>query len=258
MARDERGAGAAGTAGLAGRTAWVIGGGSGLGAASALALGAAGAEVVVSGRRADALGRTGARIEAAGGRARALPLDVVAAGAVEGAMAEIGTADILVYSSGTNVPRRSFKDIAVPDWRAVLDVNLDGAFRAVHAVLPGMRARGGGVIVIISSWVGWRLEAVAGAAYSASKRALLALTEVVNLEEGGNGVRATCLCPAEVDTEVLNTRPVPPSEEIRGKMLRAEDIGRLVGFIAAAPPHMCLNEIVVSPTTNRFYRAGDA
>ncbi len=244
---------------LAGRTAWVIGGGSGLGAAAALALAAEGAHVVVSGRRAEALNATAARIAAqGGGSATCRPLDVTAPGAVVAAAAAIGPVDILVYSSGTNVRRRALRDIDPEGWHSVVDVNLNGAFAAAHAVLPAMRARGDGVIMMISSWAGWRLEPVAGAAYSATKRALLAFTEAINVEEGPHGVRASCICPAEVDTEVLDTRPVPPSAEARAQMLQAADIGALVGFIATAPARMCVNEVVVSPTANSFYRPRSA
>src|SRR5690606_2701252 len=132
---------------------------------------------------------------------------------------------ILIYSSGTNVAQRSLGTISREGWNTVVNVNLNGAFNAVHSVLPCMRARGGGLVVIISSWAGWRLEPVAGAAYSTTKRGLLALSEVINIEEGPNGIRSTCLCPAEVDTEVLNTRPVPPTAEARARMLQPADIG---------------------------------
>jgi NADP-dependent 3-hydroxy acid dehydrogenase YdfG len=240
---------------LAGKTAWVIGGGSGLGAAAAVALAREGAHVVVSGRRTEALCATVSRIEADGGTGVVHPLDVACPNDVASSVEAIGAVDILVYSSGTNVPRRTLDDIAPTDWTKVVDVNLNGAFHAIKAVLPGMREKRDGVIMVISSWAGWRLEPVAGAAYSTTKHALLALTEVINIEEGPAGIRATCLCPAEVDTEVLNTRPVPPTAEARGRMLKADDLGSVISFIATAPRHMCVNQIVLSPVDNRFYHS---
>lgn len=239
---------------LEGKTAWVIGGGSGLGAAAAIELAAKGASIALSGRRPLALESTREVIEAVNGSATCYPLDVEDPDAIERGYAEIGTVDILIYTSGTNVTRRSFAEISKAGWANVINVNLNGAFNAVHTVLPGMRLKRDGLIVIISSWAGWRLEAVAGAAYSTTKRGLLALTEVINVEEGRNGIRASCVCPAEVDTAVLDTRPVPPTAEARLQMLQASDIGSVIGFIAAAPARMCLNEIVVSPTVNNFYR----
>ena len=92
---------------LQGKTAWITGGGTGIGAAAATALAAAGAEVVVSGRRQAPLDAIVAEIEAAGGKARALALDTSDAAAVRAAVEEIGTVDILVASAGLNVPTRA-------------------------------------------------------------------------------------------------------------------------------------------------------
>ena len=236
--------------GLAGRTAWVTGGGSGIGAAAARALAEAGAAVTISGRRREAL----ERVAAGSARIAPLVLDVTDAPAVERAGRGLGEVDILVANAGTNIPRRRFAEVSLADWHMVLDTNLKGVMHAVQAVLPGMRARGTGLIVVVSSWIGWRNEKLAGSAYAASKRALLALVESLNMEEGPNGIRATALCPAEVDTEVLETRPVPPPAEERAGMLRADDIGRLIRFLAEQPPHVCVNEITISPVQNRFYR----
>lgn len=244
--------------GLAGKTAWIIGGGSGLGAAAAIALAARGASVVVSGRRIDALEQTCAIIAAGKGIARSEPLDVTDPAMIAQLAARIGPIDILVYSSGTNVARRALSELSGSNWANIVDVNLNGAFLAVQSVLPGMRQRRNGVIMTIASWVGWRHEPIAGAAYSTTKHAMLALTETINIEEGPNGVRATCLCPAETDTEVLDTRPVPPTAAARARMLKPADLGAVVGFIATMPPHVCVNQIVVSPTVNRFYHPEQA
>lgn len=97
------------------------------------------------------------------------------------------------------------------------------------------------------------MEPVAGAAYSATKHALPALCETINIEEGPNGIRATCLMPAEANTEVLDTRANPPSTEARAKMLRAADIGQIIGYVASAPSGVCFNQIVMSPLRNNFY-----
>lgn len=243
--------------GLAGKTAWIIGGGSGLGAAAAIALAARGASVVVSGRRIEALEQTCAIIAAGKGTARSEPLDVTDPAMIAQLAARIGP-DILIYSAGTNVARRALSELSGSNWANIVDVNLNGAFLAVQSVLPGMRQRRDGVIMTIASWAGWRHEPIAGAAYSTTKHAMLALTETINIEEGPNGVRATCLCPAETDTEVLDTRPVPPTAAARARMLKPADLGAVVGFIATMPPHVCVNQIVVSPTVNRFYHPKQA
>lgn len=241
---------------LLNKRCWMSGAGSGIGAAAARALAAKGAEVVLSGRRREALERTLAQIEAQGGRAILAPLDVSDAAACARVAESHGPFDIVVASAGTNVPKRRLAELTADSWQKVVDTNLSGALHLVRTALPGMRERGGGLVVLVSSWIGWRLEPVAGAAYSASKRALGALAEIVNVEEGPHGIRATHFCPAETDTEVLDSRPVPPPPEERARMLRADDLGGLIAYIAACPPHLCINELVVSPVANRFYRPG--
>ena len=232
---------------LAGRRAWIAGGGSGIGAAAAMALSARGCETALSGRNADRLTVTAAKITEAGGTAWSMPLDVADSDAVHHVSGQVGPVDILVASAGINVVHRTLAELTPSDWRQVMGANLDGAFNLTRAVLPGMRGRGGGLIVLISSWTGWRFEAVGGAAYTASKRALGALAEAINAEEGSHNVRATCLYPAETDTAVLDTRPIPPSPERRARMLKAADIGSIVATLAGLPPHVCVNELGSGP-----------
>lgn len=234
---------------LAGKTAWVTGGGSGIGAAGARALAEAGARVVISGRRAAPLEALAAEIGA-----RALVVDVADAGAVAAAAEEIGPVDILVASAGLNVPKRSMAEIGAEGWHRVVEVNLNGVFHAAHAVLPGMRAQGGGVLMLVSSWAGRYVGRLTGAAYTASKHAVVALSETINLEEGANGIRSTAILPGEVATDILKDRPVPPSEAEMARMLQAEDLGATIRFVAEMPPRVCLNEILISPTWNRFYQ----
>ena len=233
---------------LSGKVAWVTGGGTGIGAAGARALAAAGAQVVVSGRRADPLEALAREI---GGRA--LALDVADPQAIGAAADEIGPVDILVASAGTNVPDRSLAKVSTEDWSRVVDVNLNGVFHATRAVLPGMRAQGGGVVMLVSSWAGKYATRLTGAAYNASKHAVVALSESINIEEGANGIRSTVIMPGEVATDILQSRPVPPSQEQMDRMLQAEDLGATIRFVAEMPPRVCLNEILISPTWNRFY-----
>lgn len=236
---------------------WVIGGGTGIGEASARALARLGGHVVVSGRREQELDRVVAEIRSEGGAATPLSLDVADDGAVSRAVATIeaehGPVATLVFSAGTNVQERFWDEVTPSAIDHVMDVNLHGAVRAVHAVLPGMRAARGGRIVLVSSWAAWRYSPGAGAAYSMSKTALGVLAESVNAQEHANGVRATHLCPGEVATDILDTRPNPPSAEARESMLRAEDVGEAVGWIAALPERVCVNELVLTPTSNTSY-----
>lgn len=236
--------------------AWVIGGGSGIGRAAAGALAASSDHVVVSGRRQAELDVAVDAIRAAGGAASALVVDVSDDRAVADAAAAIardhGTVRTLVFSAGTNVANRFWTDVAPGDIAQVMDVNVQGAVRAVHAVLPGMRGEGG-LIVLVSSWAAWRHSPGAGAAYAMSKTALGVLAETLNAQERLSGVRATHLCPGEVETDILDTRPQPPSAEARALMLRPADVGDAIAWIAAQPARVCVNELVITPTANTSY-----
>ena len=241
------------------QVAWITGGGTGIGRAGAVELARAGATVVLSGRRPDALDEAAAEIRAGGGRAETVPLDVADAEAVESAAASIlarfGHVDILVNSAGTNIARRAWMDVDSGSWDRVNAVNTNGTFYCIAAVLPSMRRRKGGLIINISSWAGRHVSKLTGPAYTASKHAVVAMTQSLNIEECAHGIRACVICPGEVDTPILETRPEPVPAEIRAKMLRADDLGRTIRFVAEMPPHVCVNEILISPTWNRLFLA---
>ena len=82
------------------------------------------------------------------------------------------------------------------------------------------------------------------------------MTESINQENCQFGIRATALCPGEVATEILDRRPVPVSPEDRARMVQSEDVADLIEHIVRTPPHVCLNEITISPTWNRGYIRG--
>lgn len=246
---------------LSGQVAWVTGAGSGIGRATAVALGAEGAFVVASGRRQPELEETVSLLESSGAEGRAMPVDVSdvsQVACVAASIAEsVGPVSVLACCAGINVPGRFWDRLTLDDYRRVVQVNLDGVVGAVHAVLPGMRNRGEGTIVVVSSWAGREFLPIAGVAYGASKAALSPLVESINCEEGRHGIRATLLMPGEVATPILMTRPVPPSADDFARMLQPEDIGDLVRYIAIAPPRMCIGELLVGPTWNRIYIGAD-
>jgi NADP-dependent 3-hydroxy acid dehydrogenase YdfG len=116
-----------------------------------------------------------------------------------------------------------------------------------------MRAQKDGVIINISSWAGIHTSMVTGPAYNASKHAVVSLTENLNMEECVNGIRACAICPAEVATAIMDRRPMPPTPEERARMLQPQDLGNAIRWVAEQPPHVCVNEIVISPTWNRLF-----
>lgn len=246
------------SAGLQGQVAWVTGAGSGIGLAAARALAGAGATVVLSGRRAGLLEAAAEQIRAAGGLAEVAALDVTDAQAVAAAASQLlqrhgARLDVLVNCAGTNTPERFWHDQSAQGWRQVIATNLDSMFYTTHAVLPAMRVRRSGLVINVSSWAGVHHPKLTGPAYNGSKHAVVAMTETINMEDGVNGIRACSLCPAEVATPILDTRPSPPTAQERSRMLQPDDLGHTIRFIAELPAGVCINQLVISPTWNRMY-----
>lgn len=246
---------------LDGQVAWVTGGGSGIGLAGAIELARAGATVVISGRDAAKLQVAVANAPAElRGRLEAVALDVADAAAVARAgqalLGRHGRVDVLVNSAGINFPRRRWDETDSTIFERVVAVNLSGATHATLAVLPAMRARGQGTVINVSSFAGWHLVGLTGPAYTASKAGMIALTHSLNIEQGPHGLRATAICPGEVATPILRTRPVVPSADEQARMLQEADLGRTIAFVATQPPHVCINQIVISPVHNRLYVGG--
>jgi len=239
------------------RVAWITGGGTGIGLAGAEALAAEGWRVVVSGRRADVLEGVVRSIADQGGKASACALDVGNAAQVAAAAQDIlkrhGRIDCLVNSAGINIPKRSWADVTIEGWDQVVDINLNGLMYCIHAVLPAMRQQRDGCIINVASWAGRIVSKLTGPAYTATKHAVVALTHSLNMEEFRHGIRACALSPGEVATPIMKSRPVPPSEEDMARMLQPADLGRTIAFVANMPAHVCVNEILISPTWNRSF-----
>lgn len=241
-----------------GKIAWVTGAGTGIGRAGAVALAKAGVTVYLSGRRVPQLEAVAARIADAGGKAVVAPLDIVDGegcyAAAERIVAEQGRLDMVVNSAGLNRPIRRWRDIDQANFHIVVDVDLKGAFNVCHAALRQMRKQRDGLIINVSSMASQgRSGGVSGFPYAAAKHGLNVMNESINDEHAHMGIRACALCPGEVATEILDLRPNPPSPEERARMVQEEDVGETILFIARMPPHVCLNEIHISPLWNRGY-----
>jgi NADP-dependent 3-hydroxy acid dehydrogenase YdfG len=231
---------------------WVTGGGSGMGRASALSAASQGWRVAVSGRRADRVQAVVREVADSGGEVLALPGDVrsledvtACASAIEQAW---GRLDGLVLAAGLNAPRRAWKDQDLAELTDIVDTNLLAVARVVQVALPQLRRRAG-TVVVVSSYAGWRFSPGAGVAYSASKTALASLCQSLNAQEADAGVRACHLCPGDVDTDFLAQRPEVPGAEARSVMLTADDVARAVQFVLDSPPHVRIDELVISPVS---------
>ena len=115
-----------------------------------------------------------------------------------------------------------------------------------------MRRRRDGLIINVTSVAGVRASVLGGSAYSASKFGASALSLMVGLEEGENGIRSCNICPGEVNTPILDDRPVPPSPEKRAAMLQPEDLARAALFLATLPPHATVPELIITPSLQQY------
>ena len=240
---------------LDGRVAVVTGAGSGVGRATAQALAAEGAAVVLVGRTEERLRETAAQIDARANtseRVLVAPCDVTdraqVARMVGEAQARFGRVDILFNNAGYNVPRRTLAELQDEDWRRIVAINLDGAYLCTQAMLPIMRAQGSGTLVHTGSIAGARPSPLAGSAYTAAKAGLAALSGAINAEERRNGIRSAVIVLGETNTPLLDQRPSPPDAATRARALQPEDVAACVLLIAALPQRATVEEIVLMPT----------
>jgi NADP-dependent 3-hydroxy acid dehydrogenase YdfG len=244
---------------LSGKVAWVTGAGSGIGAAAALALAGEGATIVLTGRRVAPLDDVAARIRQAGGTAHVQPADVTVAAHVQRVGAHIqsalGRLDILVNNAGLNIRDRHWGSLTPEGIDQVVQGNLSSALYCITVALPMMRARMDGLIIHTASVAGRFIGGLSGPVYTAAKHGVVAMSHTINMEECIHGIRSCAMLPGEVATPILDQRPVPVSAEDRAKMVQPEDCGDLVRYIACLPPHVCINEVMISPTWNRGYVA---
>jgi NADP-dependent 3-hydroxy acid dehydrogenase YdfG len=236
---------------LAGKTALITGGGSGVGLATARRFIQEGARVAIAGRSEDKL-RQAARELAAGDQLMTHAADVSdpeqARHLVDGVTRAFGRVDILVANAGANIKNRSIRELTPESWRSMLAANLDGAFYCIHAVLPQMRERKDGVIICINSVSGKRSNPLGGAAYNAAKFGLAALGICLAAEEKDHNIRVTNIFPGEIDTPILDHRPVPVTAEHRAKILQPDDVAACVLFVASLPPRASVPELIIKPT----------
>ncbi|HUB26633.1 MAG TPA: SDR family oxidoreductase [Tepidisphaeraceae bacterium] len=242
------------------RTALITGATGGLGQAIAKTLAAVPLRLALMGRSTEKLDRLRRDLGEAGQTATFAACDLgdraAVQTAVDGFLAALGSIDVLVCSSGLNVPQRSLRSIDPADFDRVIASNLTHSFNIIHRVLPSMRTRGDGLIIQMGSLSSLRSSTLAGAAYSASKFAQLALGVVIGREERGRNIRSTVICAGEVNTPFLNQRAGRPGGGEGGgrrdSILQPADIAAAVKFLVELPPHAHVPELVIKPTIDDF------
>ncbi len=237
------------------KTALVTGGGTGIGAAIAVALAREGCRTAICGRREDKLRETAAAFR---GQPAILcrAADVADRQSVADLFAwaekQLGRIDILVNAAGVNIVKRSMAELDPADWDLLMAVNATGAYNCMWAVLPQMRQRRDGLIVNIASIAGKRTGPLGGVAYNASKFAMSALGMTVAAEEKDNGIRVTNIYPGEVDTPILEHRPVKVTAEHRARILQPEDVAAATLMVVQLPPRAHIPELIIKPTSQAY------
>jgi 3-oxoacyl-[acyl-carrier protein] reductase len=214
---------------LEGRTALVTGSSRGIGASIAALFAQEGASVVVHGRDAAAAERVRAAIVADGGTAIALTADLTEPDQVEAlrerAEAELGPIDVLVANAGGNPVRPApIEEIDLNGWNASIAVNLTATFLTVRSILPGMKARGRGAIVTMSSAASRRPTEYSPAPYAAAKAGIEVLTRQLAQQAGPFGVRANCIAPETILTD-RNAQQIPA--DMQERMVASHPVRRL-------------------------------
>jgi NAD(P)-dependent dehydrogenase (short-subunit alcohol dehydrogenase family) len=210
---------------LDGQRALVTGASKGIGRAGAVALAAAGAEVVLAARSLSEMEATVAELAAAGLTAKARALDVTDRAAVRALVAAEGPFDALLNNAGTNI-REPFLEVQDASVDTLLDLNIRAMFTVAQAVAQGMAEAGkAGAIVNLSSVNGH----VAGAnrsVYTATKHAVEGMTKAMAFELGPRGIRVNAICPGFVETPL--TRPVLQDPKFRDRVVRSMPLGRVM------------------------------
>jgi 3-oxoacyl-[acyl-carrier protein] reductase len=223
---------------LESKVAWVLGGSSGLGRASAEALAREGALVAISARDEAKLTEAASRIaDDTGGRCVAIPLDVTDAGAIGGAAAEVaaqlGPVDILVANAG-GPPAGRFEDFDDDALRRAFELTAASAWRLANAVIPSMKERGAGVVLFITS--SSTKEAISGLLLSNMMRpAVVGMAKTLSKELGDDGIRVICVAPGRIETPRTHALGHAGIENIPlGRLGQPPEFGDVVAFLASA------------------------
>jgi len=223
-----------------GRTVVVTGGGGGIGGASCRRFGAEGARVAVLDVNLETAQATAAAVNAAGGTAAAFRCDITDRASVDAAVAgvrsELGPIDVLVNNAG--ITRDGFfHKMSHEQWSEVIRVNMDSCFNMTRQVIEGMRTRGWGRIINISSINGQKGQA-GQVNYSAAKAGMIGFTKALAQEGASKGITVNCVAPGYIDTDMVAAVPEDVLKKIIGgipvgRLGKAEEIASAVSFLAS-------------------------
>ncbi|APU41544.1 SDR family NAD(P)-dependent oxidoreductase [Streptomyces sp. NPDC056254] len=235
------------------RTAVVTGASSGIGAATARQLAAAGYHVVLTARRKDRIEALAAELTQAGHAATAHALDVTDRAAVDALAASLDRCDVLVNNAGGALGAEPVATGDPADWRTMYEVNVIGTLNVTQALLPALTASGDGTVVVLSSTAG-HATYEGGAGYVAAKNGARVLAETLRLEIVGRPVRVIEIAPGMVKTdEFAKTRFRGDAEKAEkvyegvAEPLTADDVADTVTWAVTRPSHVNIDLLVVRP-----------
>jgi NADP-dependent 3-hydroxy acid dehydrogenase YdfG len=243
-------------ANLDGKVAVVTGASSGIGEATAEALAAKGAVVVVAARREERLDELVGRIENSGGRTLAVSCDVTDEGQahalIQRAEEEFGRVDILVNNAGVMLLSTVGKGLS-DQWRQMFEVNVMGLLYATAAAIAVMKEQKSGHLVNISSVAGRKVTRDSSGVYAGSKHAVGAISEGLRQELLEDNIRVTVVEPGAVATELTDhITDEDARESLSGLLslerLQAEDIANAIVYAVTQPERVSVNEILIRPT----------
>lgn len=245
---------------LRGRTVLITGASAGIGAACARRFAAGGARLVLWARRIDRLAELAARLEARHDvSARIAHVDVRDRPAVRDAVAALADAgaipDVLINNAGLASGFDLFQESDAADWDRMIDTNVKGLLNVTRAVMPLMIERGRGHIINMGSLAG-HMTYPRGNVYAATKFAVRALTDGIRLDAAGTPLRVSSVDPGLVETEFSIVRFGGDADRA-GRVydgltpLSGDDIADIVWYVAAAPEHVNIADVVVTPTAQR-------
>ncbi|OPF83542.1 oxidoreductase [Streptomyces antioxidans] len=235
------------------RTAVITGASSGIGAATARRLAAAGFRVVLAARRKERIEALAAELTEAGHQAEAYVLDVTDRAAVESFAAGLDRCDVLVNNAGGAVGTETVATADPADWRAMYEVNVVGVLQVTQALLPALTASGDGTIVVLSSTAG-HVAYEGGGGYVAAKHGSHAIAATLRLELCGEPVRVIEIAPGMVRTDEFAVNRFRGDESQAAAIydgvaepLTADDVADTVEWAVTRPSHVNIDMMVIRP-----------
>jgi NADP-dependent 3-hydroxy acid dehydrogenase YdfG len=240
---------------IEGKVVVITGASSGLGEATARHLSAEGAKVVLGARRADRIQKLAGELASNGGQAIAFTTDVTQVDQVkrlvDGGVKAFGRVDVMLNNAGL-MPHSPLERLKIDDWNRTIDVNIKGVLYGIAAALPYFKEQKSGHFINVSSVAGHKIRP-GGAVYSATKTAVIILSEGLRQEVKPYNIRTTVISPGAVESELVDSITEPDVKKgmqafYDATAIPADSFARMVSFAMSQPDNVDINEILFRPT----------